>query len=121
MARPRIKLDDSLIEELAGIACTIQDIATFCHCSKDTIERHYMEAVTKGRVKTQVSLRRKQFQVAMNDEHKNQGTMLVWLGRALLGQTDKLVLDPLASVPPQLTPEQFNEYVERMIEARRQK
>jgi hypothetical protein len=86
MARPHLKLDEKLIEELAGVGCTVPDIARICDCSNDTIERNYGEALERGRANTRASIRRKQFEIAMNDEHKGQATMLVWLGKILCDQ-----------------------------------
>lgn len=88
MSRPFLKLDENLIKELAGLACTVEEIARICDCSKDTLERNYRDALEFGRAHTRLSIRRKQFEIAMNDEHKSQGTMLVWLGKQLCSQRD---------------------------------
>lgn len=82
-------LNEALIFDLASICCTVDEISKILKCSKDTIERRYMHILEEGRAQAKQSLRRKQFQVAMDDEHKGQTTMLVWLGKQLLEQTDK--------------------------------
>lgn len=101
MSRPFLKLDEKLIKELAGLGCTVDDIARVCDCSNDTLQRHYMHCLEVGRADAKVSIRRKQFQVAMDDEHKSQGTMLIWLGKVIAEQWEtnaflsKLPLDAL--------------------------
>lgn len=88
MSKPFLKLDEKLIEELAGLACTVEDIARICKCSKDTLERRYMENLELGRANTRMSIRREQYTVAMDKEHKSQATMLIWLGKILCEQSE---------------------------------
>ena len=77
--------------------CTRKEIAGFFECSEDTICRDVQrehgvtfevyrdEKAEAGRI----SLRRKQMQVAMG----GNVTMLIWLGKQYLGQTDKSNVD----------------------------
>lgn len=88
MARPKKVLDEKLIADLAGIACTVEEIALICKCCKDTLERNYSQFIEEGRAHLRSSLRRKQYEVAMNDDAKGQTTMLIWLGKQLLEQKD---------------------------------
>lgn len=92
MARPRIEIDKEQFEKLCSIQCTIDEIAGFFDCSKDTIDRwckrEYKETFAsvfdKKRGLGKISLRRSQFRMAeMNP------TMAIWLGKQYLGQTDK--------------------------------
>ena len=41
MARPKKKIDPEVIDRLAAIDCTIDEIASVCGCSRDTIERRF--------------------------------------------------------------------------------
>ncbi len=84
MARPQLKLDESLIEKLASIHCTMEEIASVCECSVDTLERRYAELIKKAKDKGKSSLRRHQWEAAQ----KGNTTMLIWLGKQLLGQRD---------------------------------
>jgi hypothetical protein len=88
MGRAKLELDRKLIEELAGLACTVEEISRLCKCSKDTLERNYMEHIETGRANVRASIRRTQYQIAMDPEHKGQTTMLIWLGKQLCGQRD---------------------------------
>lgn len=92
--RPRIDIDWDVVSKLCGIQCTLAEIANFCEVSEDTIERackrdHNMgfaEYFSQKRSSGTVSLRRKQYETAMN----GNVTMQIWLGKQWLGQSDKL-------------------------------
>ena len=89
--RPRAKIDLAQIQTLAQIQCTDYEIALVIGVSEKTIERRkkaggdFLEAYEKGRSEGRTSLRKWQFEAAKN---KNI-TMLIWLGKQYLGQTDK--------------------------------
>lgn len=87
MARPKIQLDYELIEKLAGIMCTQEEIASFIGCSVDTLQRDetFCGIYKKGLNSGKMSLRRKQWKLS----DKNP-TMAIWLGKQYLGQTDKI-------------------------------
>lgn len=94
---PKPKLEDDLpralhlIRTLAGYRCTQEEIATALDVGDATLSRFLAkhkrarEAYEAGvRVNT-TSLRRRQFEVAMD----GNVTMLIWLGKQHLGQRDK--------------------------------
>jgi len=85
MARPRAEVDEKLLENLASIGCTLDEISLVLEVSKRTLERRFDAAIKRGRAKLCASLRRKQVEQAM----AGNSTMLVWLGKQLLGQTDR--------------------------------
>lgn len=85
MARPRLKIDPAQVEALARIHCTHEEMAAVLGCSTDTLTRRFADVIEKGRDQGKASLRRKQFELAM----KGDRTMLVWLGKQVLGQRDK--------------------------------
>lgn len=84
--RPRKELDEKLLEELATIGCTTPEMATILDVSEDTLERNFAGILKKGRANLDMSLRRKQVNVA----NTGNVTMLIWLGKQRLGQTDKV-------------------------------
>lgn len=100
MSRPFLKLDENLIKELAGIGCTTPEIASILNCGKDTIERNYAHCLEAGRANVRMSIRREQYHVAMDREHKGQVTMLVWLGKILCDQWE--VKSFLSKLPSEL-------------------
>lgn len=85
MGEPRIEIDPEQVEKLASLHCTVQEIADFFECSRDTIERRFRVQIQKGRASGKITLRRKQWQAA----EKGNVSMLIWLGKNILGQKDK--------------------------------
>jgi hypothetical protein len=83
--RPRIVLDEEQIKALAGIHCSLAEMAAVMDCSVSTLSRNYAEAIEKGRENGKASLKRKQFELAM----KGDRVMLIWLGKQYLDQTEK--------------------------------
>ena len=86
VGRPKIKIDEKVLENLAGILCTNEEIASFFNCSSDTLTRNFAESIKKGRDKGKISIRRLQYEKAQT----GNTTMLIWLGKQLLGQKDKI-------------------------------
>ena len=88
---PRVQLDLVQVETLAGIQCTDYEIALVMGVSAKTIERRkaddpaFLSAYEKGRSSGRMSLRKWQFESAKN----RNTTMLIWLGKQYLGQSDK--------------------------------
>jgi len=86
MARPRLNIDPALIEKLAHIQCTMEEMAFVCGCSVDTLERRYADIIKKQRNTGKTSLRRWQWEAAS----KGNTALLIWLGKQCLGQSDKV-------------------------------
>lgn len=88
---PRTKLPLDQVEKLAGIGCTDADIAYVCGVSPKTVQRRrkddaaFLSAIEKGQAIGRTNLRTAQFKNALN----GNATMQIWLGKQLLGQTDK--------------------------------
>lgn len=89
MARPKAKIDADQVEKLAHIGCTTKEIAGFFEVSEDTIERRFAGELRKGREGGKIRLRRLQLQAA----EKLNPAILIWLGKQMLGQSDKLEVD----------------------------
>lgn len=94
--RPRIEIPVEELEKLSRLACTLDEIAAYFSCSRDTIERRMKdepevrEAIERGRAHGKISLRRKQFQIL---EKTDNATMAIWLGKNILGQRDKFDIE----------------------------
>lgn len=99
--RPRKVLTEDaqkLIENMARIFCTEEEIATCLGTTPDTLlnennKELFRDAIKRGQANGHQSLRRKQYESAM----KGNTTMLIWLGKQYLGQTEKQVVDVNAS------------------------
>lgn len=86
MGRPLKPIDPHQVELLATVGCTVDEIGAMLGVSDVTLRKRFLPVIEKGREKMKASLRRKQFERAM----KGSDTMLVWLGKNLLGQRDKI-------------------------------
>jgi hypothetical protein len=83
--RPKLEIDGDLVEKLAGIGCPNKEIAAIVGCSVDTLDRNFAEVIAKGRENGKTRLRKKQIEVAL----AGNVTMLIFLGKNMLGQSDK--------------------------------
>jgi hypothetical protein len=94
VGRPKKKVDFELLSNLAEIHCTDEELSSLLGVSVSYIEgerrkgeenseflRVYKTAWANGKK----SLRRKQWEMA----EEGNATMLVWLGKQILGQRDK--------------------------------
>lgn len=79
------KLDHDLIFKLASIHCTYEEIASVAGTSVSTLEKRFKHLIDKGRAEGRRSLRRAQFEKAMQGDVRMQ----IWLGRQLLSQQDQ--------------------------------
>ena len=94
MARPVIEIKKEQFESLCNLQCTLDEIAGFFKCSSDTIERwckrtyntSFAEAYKTYSQGGKISLRREQWKLAQ----KGNASMLIWLGKQWLGQTEKV-------------------------------
>ena len=86
MARPnKHNIDTDKIEQLASFGCTNKEIASFFGCSQSLIKESYSTFLTKGRDKGKIRLRQLQWRAA----EKGNVSMLIWLGKQVLDQTDR--------------------------------
>jgi len=87
--RKPAEIDLKELEKLCALQCTVDELAAFFDLDRTTILRRmknkeFAALVQRGREKGKVSLRRAQMQAAQN----GNATMLVWLGKQILGQKD---------------------------------
>jgi hypothetical protein len=84
--RPKAQLDEDRIKKLASIGLSVAEIAAVEGVNKKTIERRCLDVVENGRLNMNASLKRKQYDMAVNNGNV---AMLIWLGKQYLGQRDK--------------------------------
>jgi hypothetical protein len=85
MARPRLQIDEKQLFALARIQCTLPEIAAVLGCSTRTLRGRFLPLIKKGRQEGKASIRRIQYKLAT----EGNPTMAIWLGKQLLGQTDR--------------------------------
>lgn len=99
--RPEVEIDIEAVKRSAGIGCTIEEIAAVLGVSRATMYNHMnkypeiQEAIDSGRENGKATLRRFQWHGA----ESGNATMLVWLGKQLLGQRDKIDTAVEGAVP----------------------
>jgi len=88
------EVDGKLIRSLAAIGCTQQEIGAVTGCSPDTLQRRFREDLTIGSETGKSSLRRRQWQAAM----EGNVSMLIWLGKQLLGQREPIHIEHAGAI-----------------------
>ena len=84
VGRPRIEIDEELLFKLATIHCTMKEMVDILGVSEDTLKNNFSGIIDKGKAEGKTRLRRKQMEVAL----EGNPTMLIFLGKAMLGQSD---------------------------------
>jgi len=103
VGRPKKPIDWALVDKLCSIQCTGDEISSILEVHYDTLNNrcnedyginfsdYYKRASSSGKM----SLRRKQYEVAM----AGNPSMLIWLGKNVLGQSDQAQHD-VRDLPP---------------------
>ena len=90
--RPRVEIDLGLVERSAHIGCTNDEIVALLGIGRSTFydrlkdDPELQEVIDRGRAVGRATLRRLQWQGA----ESGNPTMLIWLGKQMLDQKDKL-------------------------------
>src|SRR3989337_2255761 len=91
-------IDWHALEELCSLQCTETEIAAVVGMERPNLEKKvrekygisFAEYWKQKSAPGRVSLRRMQFKLALGDEkHPPNVIMLIWLGKQMLGQSDK--------------------------------
>jgi hypothetical protein len=110
--RPPKAIDKKKLEAMAAMGLTQKECAVLLDCSVDTIQRNYAEIYEQGKARCTASVRRKQFEMAI----AGNPTMLIWLGKNLCGQKDRLEATG-AGGSPLYQPVDREAIIERFIRA----
>ena len=87
VGRPKkYNIDKEELFKLAKYNLTNIEIADIYGCDEALLRKNYSEFLTKGRAELKKRLRQTQYEVAVDDKNV---TMLIWLGKQILGQTEK--------------------------------
>lgn len=89
MARPKKPIDPDQLKKLAALDCSLEEMASFFNVDQRTLTRRFAQVIRDGRNSGKISLKRKQFEVAMS----GSVPMLIWLGKIRLGQRDTTIPD----------------------------
>tara|TARA_R100001198_G_C5225405_1_gene206173 strand:+ start:1298 stop:1600 length:303 start_codon:yes stop_codon:yes gene_type:complete len=87
MARPKkYQIDTKQLTSLAKLGCTNIEMGDFFGCSPDLLEKSYSEFLIKGRAEQKMRLRQLQWKAC----ESGNVTMLIFLGKNMLGQQDRI-------------------------------
>lgn len=87
VGRPKkYDIDTEQIFKLAKYNLTNIEIADIYGCDESLLVKNYSEFLTKGRGELKLRLRQAQYEEAID---KRNITMLIWLGKQILGQSEK--------------------------------
>jgi len=70
--------------KLAAMGCTLEEMADWFQVKPDTLKYNFADYIAKGRAELKRRLRSAQIKVAM----AGNATLLIWLGKNILGQSD---------------------------------
>ena len=88
MARPSKPINLEELEKLAAMHATDDEMAAWFGVSRETFNRRkpkLLDTIERGKARGRVSLRRAQYNAALAGDR----TILIWLGKQLLGQKDE--------------------------------
>lgn len=86
IGRPFKELDEAEIYKMAKEGATLEEMSVTLDASPTLLHKRYDAVIKRGQAYLNKSLRRKQVDLAL----KGDRTMLIWLGKNLLGQRDSL-------------------------------
>lgn len=84
VGRDRKVIPEEEVFKLAAIGCKDHEIADWFGIDGNTLRYNFSVELLKGRESLKQSLRRAQIQTALS----GNATLLIWLGKNLLGQSD---------------------------------
>jgi DNA-binding NarL/FixJ family response regulator len=84
VGRDKVVIPEEDVFKLAAMGCKETEIAEWFGISDSTLRFNFSDILAKGRLTLNQSLRRKQIDVALS----GNATMLIFLGKNLLGQSD---------------------------------
>ena len=93
VGRPKkYNIDKEELFKLAKYNLTNIEIADIIGCDESLLIKNYSEYLTKGRGELKKRLRQAQYDMAIGDVKNGvlpNVTMLIWLGKQILGQSEK--------------------------------
>lgn len=92
MAPPLANIDETKVADLAFKGASNREIAAMLGVDEGTIRNRCSAILTKRRAERRIALKSAQFAAALD----GNPTMLIWLGKNELDQTDK----PASTEPP---------------------
>jgi len=89
MGRPKLDIDADKVEMLASFGCSTIEIARLHNCDESTIRLRFKNELERGRENMKIKLRQLQWKQAEN----GNTSLLIFLGKQYLGQSDRNALE----------------------------
>lgn len=87
--RPRKQIDQLQVIKLARLHCSVPEIAEFFNVEATTIRRRFGTLIKQCQAETRARIRQEQLRAALN----GNVTMLIFLGKVMLGQREDAPAD----------------------------
>ena len=98
IGRNKTVIPEEQVMELSKLHCTNKEMADFFEVPLTTFTDNFRDIITKGRLETKQRLRAAQLKLALNGDR----TLLIWLGKNILGQSESPVSNESTQVLPWL-------------------
>lgn len=108
--RPRKEIDGEQVRKLAALHCSVEEIGDILGCGRDTIYRHHREDLDQGRAEGKMRLRTMQFKSAQH----GSASMLIWLGKQILGQKDQQEIVAVDEEEKRLSEEEVDDLLDKI-------
>ena len=106
IGRNKRVIPEEQVAELSKLHCTNKEMADFFDVPLQTFVDNFRDIITKSRLITKQRLRKAQLDLALN---KHDKTMLIWLGRNMLGQSENPIGTDDNQVLPWITQQDEDE------------
>jgi hypothetical protein len=100
MARPRLNIDPDKVRQYALIGLKTTEIAGMFGCDEGTLRKRFKREIAEGRAQRMAAIRKAQWDAMKG----GNVTMLIWLGKNELGQSDQPNARGDGEPEPQLDP-----------------
>lgn len=88
VGRDKKIIDPDVVYTYAKCGTPYSKIARFLGITESSLKYNFRDELDRGTADLDQSLRMAQIEIALDKNHKNCGTMLIWLGKNILGQSD---------------------------------
>jgi hypothetical protein len=78
-------VDPDEVYRLSGMGCTMEEMADFFMIDRETLKYNFWPYIQRAKSELYLRIRNKQIEVAL----AGNPTMLIWLGKNMLGQSDQ--------------------------------
>ena len=97
VGRPKVKIDEKILGNLAHIGCTIEECGDVLGVSARTLQRNFADLIHSHKNKGKASLRKKMYEKAVT---KDNTYMQIWLSKNYLGMSDRIINEQKAEPIP---------------------